>query len=79
MSEDVRIHNPLGQPVIYTGRGHQLDGYTGTMADSDEPITARLIEQGRIVVVAKPTPPPVITRPTRPKTTTPAEGKEETN
>lgn len=77
MSEDVRIHNPLGQPVIYTGRGHQLDGYTGANTDPDEPITARLIEQGRIVVVAKPAPPPVIQRPTRPKTTKPDTGKEE--
>lgn len=77
MSEDVRIHNPVEQPVIYTALGHQLDGFTGVNTDPNEPITARLIEQGRVVIVQKPTPPTVPTRPERPKTTKPAPGKEE--
>lgn len=75
MSELIRVHNPVAQPVIYTSDGRQLDGFTGAMADPADPITARLIDQGRIVIVTAPTPPPPITRP-KPKPTQPAEGKE---
>lgn len=77
MSEQIRIHNPVVQPVIYTLDGRQLDGFTGTMADPTDPVTARLIDQGRVLVVTKPEPPEVPTRPTRPKTTKPEPGKEE--
>lgn len=76
MSEIVRIHNPLGQPIIYTARGHQLDGYSGVHADPSEPVTARLLEQGRILIASVAPPPPVISRPTPPKKK-PAPGKEE--
>ena len=77
MSELVRIHNPVAQPVIYTARGHQLDGFTGTNTDPDEPVTARLLEKGRIIIVPKPTPPEIPSRPTIPKAKKPTTGKEE--
>ena len=63
MSQKVRIHNPQPWPVIYTSDGRQLDGNTSVMADLSDPVTERLIAQGRLIVPAEPVKPEPLTPP----------------
>ncbi|MGQ3384534.1 hypothetical protein [Glutamicibacter sp. TV12E] len=74
MSELTRIHNPQAEPVIYTQDGKQLDGFTSVTTDITDPITAALLECGRLIIPKAPTGPPSFPKPKAAKTTT----KEET-
>lgn len=51
MSQIVTIFNPTNRPVLYSQQGLKV-GYLATVeADLDDPVCAKAVERGRIVVL----------------------------
>lgn len=64
-----RVHNPGPYEVVYNRRGNILPGFTSVITDITDPITARLLRQGRLILPVEPTPEPVPEPEPAPKTT----------
>ncbi|WP_427017870.1 hypothetical protein ACQCSX_04445 [Pseudarthrobacter sp. P1] len=50
MSEKRRVHNPGPHEVVFTRAGNVLPGFTSALADPEDPVTARLLVSGALIL-----------------------------
>ena len=53
MENDLMLWNPRRDGVIYDSRGRMIDGYGYREGSSSDRYTAKLIQRGRLLVVAQ--------------------------
>jgi len=54
MSDSILVHNPGPNSQVYTSNGKVLSVFKTAEAPADDPVTARLVAAGRLIVCSEP-------------------------